>query len=831
MLLFLAASFRKCSMAGDRSRCAVTSTRDKLVHLAAIPSFSEHGDEPPSISNSEKFGSMSAPSAKEGWVPSFSYLEAMKDRVQRLTQSESEYLLKFFSNELQSFQLTPMFGNRVRTSVVSTCSCISRIMDNTGQWETHAQWDSPQTTISLSATVQALLDTEWSGDAFQTPVLVRTLAAMHKAPGTGNDLMKHPKYVLAVQQVLEQRSRLSQHREQEQSAFLRHENALALLALLEHEHMIPADVAAQDISYALERAILVSFDELSRQLAFYFSGDSTNFDVVVLAYSLLTYYKSSQSVVTTVRAEKDGRSSSATPSTNMELVKVALRVVFNRQYRDGTFRKGESIVRGSTGSRDIGNSYVFFMDLVGEMLDTLPSFLLASYLPNLERCLSWAENNVIREMIPADCNALGECDGPILTGWRSNFVQGGSAAWSTASVFQFLGKLDECIRVLSTNEILLEFKGKTRMDVALESGVPLAENGPTLGAWDRLMDADIPPTTLKTELFNRVISPQLRKQGGAESMLPSSPAIQIQIQGQKERGREMDKNDGNNGNSDRLSGPSAAVYSLILFGPPGTAKTTIATSLASAISWNFLTIDTSTFLASGMGNIASRMSYVFDRLKGIENTVILFDEIEEFCLDRENPSLAMESRLLTTAMLTLLNTLRREQKNIFIVATNRLKSFDAAVIRPGRFDMLLFVGTPNKVARQERLRQKLLPLVVTGSGTGTGVSGDRPDDTLVEVDVMVQNQAQSLRGGFITAVAASRAQKVLSEIWDEYWSTLRFATYAENEALMGEVKELVLRGDLTKEKVLQRLEIIQRTATVQGAVRDDYIESEGLSRL
>ena len=148
-----------------------------------------------------------------------------------------------------------------------------------------------------------------------------------------------------------------------------------------------------------------------------------------------------------------------------------------------------------------------------------------------------------------------------------------------------------------------------------------------------------------------------------------------------------------------------------------------------------------------------------------------------------------------------------------------------------RFDMLLFVGTPNKVARQERLRQKLLPLVVTGSGTGTGVSGDRPDDTLVEVDVMVQNQAQSLRGGFITAVAASRAQKVLSEIWDEYWSTLRFATYAENEALMGEVKELVLRGDLTKEKVLQRLEIIQRTATVQGAVRDDYIESEGLSRL
>ena len=47
----------------------------------------QHTDEPVAVST-DKFGSMSAPSAKEGWVPSFSYLEAMKDRVQRLTQSE-----------------------------------------------------------------------------------------------------------------------------------------------------------------------------------------------------------------------------------------------------------------------------------------------------------------------------------------------------------------------------------------------------------------------------------------------------------------------------------------------------------------------------------------------------------------------------------------------------------------------------------------------------------------------------------------------------------------------------------------------------------------------
>jgi len=38
--------------------------------------------------------------------------------------------------------------------------------------------------------------------------------------------------------------------------------------------------------------------------------------------------------------------------------------------------------------------------------------------------------------------------------------------------------------------------------------------------------------------------------------------------------------------------------------------------------------------------------------QALDRTIILFDEIEEFCLDRDNPALGMESRLLTTAMLT-----------------------------------------------------------------------------------------------------------------------------------------------------------------------------------
>ena len=69
--------------------------------------------------------------------------------------------------------------------------------------------------------------------------------------------------------------------------------------------------------------------------------------------------------------------------------------------------------------------------------------------------------------------------------------------------------------------------------------------------------------------------------------------------------------------------------------------------------------------------------------------------------------LVLSSLLPLLHLFTQLNDLRRQQAVIFIVATNRLRSFDAAVTRPGRFDILLFVGTPNLLSREKRLESRL----------------------------------------------------------------------------------------------------------------------------
>ena len=213
--------------------------------------------------------------------------------------------------------------------------------------------------------------------------------------------------------------------------------------------------------------------------------------------------------------------------------------------------------------------------------------------------------------------------------------------------------------------------------------------------------------------------------------------------------------------------------------------------------WDFLVIDTSAFLADGLSNVASRIRYVFERLQSLEKCVILFDEIEEFCLDREAPGLGMESRMLTTAMLTAINDLRKAKRSIFFLATNRLRAFDSAITRPGRFDMQLFVGTPNLEARCIQLRQRL--------------------------------SASSIDEGTIET-AEAKYREYLQRVWPEnamfmnYLEGMQFASSCANIVLNNGVEMLT---DDCMETILNTQSTVM---TVRGQVREEYIASMGLSR-
>jgi hypothetical protein len=144
-------------------------------------------------------------------------------------------------------------------------------------------------------------------------------------------------------------------------------------------------------------------------------------------------------------------------------------------------------------------------------------------------------------------------------------------------------------------------------------------------------------------------------------------------------------------------------YSMLLYGPPGTGKTTIAEYMARSLGYRLITVTTSDFLASGPGDVERRAKELFKVLELQHRSVILFDEIDHFLLDRESRLYREQEgifQFLTPGMLTKLKDLHSVKRPIFIIATNYVERIDRAAIRMGRIDDRYLVLPPDSCQRR-----------------------------------------------------------------------------------------------------------------------------------
>jgi GNAT superfamily N-acetyltransferase len=134
---------------------------------------------------------------------------------------------------------------------------------------------------------------------------------------------------------------------------------------------------------------------------------------------------------------------------------------------------------------------------------------------------------------------------------------------------------------------------------------------------------------------------------------------------------------------------------VILFGPPGTGKTTFAQATAGRLGWPFVELFPSR-LAAGSG-LASGINNAFGQLARLDHAVVFIDEIEEIAAAR---SLATTDVGVVNELLKALVGFRQRPGRLFICATNSVHSLDPAFLRHGRFDYVLPVGPPDPPARQ-----------------------------------------------------------------------------------------------------------------------------------
>ena len=130
-------------------------------------------------------------------------------------------------------------------------------------------------------------------------------------------------------------------------------------------------------------------------------------------------------------------------------------------------------------------------------------------------------------------------------------------------------------------------------------------------------------------------------------------------------------------------------FSMLLYGPQGTGKTTLAEDIAKCLGQPLITVTPSDFTVRGGAEVEARAKAIFDVLGAQTDSVILLDEIDRLILDRDSQLYQKQSDLfqfMTPGMLTKFRNLRREQRVIFIVSTNYAERIDPAIkkSRPNR---------------------------------------------------------------------------------------------------------------------------------------------------
>jgi len=140
-----------------------------------------------------------------------------------------------------------------------------------------------------------------------------------------------------------------------------------------------------------------------------------------------------------------------------------------------------------------------------------------------------------------------------------------------------------------------------------------------------------------------------------------------------------------------LSLPAA----MVLFGPPGTGKTSFARAVASRLRWPFVELLPSK-LAAGVGGLAAELQRAFRELSQLEHVVAFIDEFDEIATCR---TAEPDGRAVVNELLKAIPQFRGHPGRLLICATNFVERLDPAVIRPGRFDLVIPVGPPDHAAR------------------------------------------------------------------------------------------------------------------------------------
>jgi len=153
---------------------------------------------------------------------------------------------------------------------------------------------------------------------------------------------------------------------------------------------------------------------------------------------------------------------------------------------------------------------------------------------------------------------------------------------------------------------------------------------------------------------------------------------------------------------------------VLLYGPPGTGKTLLAKAVANEAEANFIQIKGPSLLSMWVGKSEEGVRKIFERARQVSPCVIFFDEIDSLA-GKRGEGHGGGSKVTENVLNQLLSEMDgiEDLKNVIVIgATNRPDILDPALMRPGRFDRIVYVSVPNKAGRLQilKIHTKNMPL-------------------------------------------------------------------------------------------------------------------------
>jgi transitional endoplasmic reticulum ATPase len=218
---------------------------------------------------------------------------------------------------------------------------------------------------------------------------------------------------------------------------------------------------------------------------------------------------------------------------------------------------------------------------------------------------------------------------------------------------------------------------------------------------------------------------------------------------------------------------------FLLYGPPGTGKTLLAKAVAREAEANFIATKSSDLLSKWYGESEQQIARLFARARQVAPCVLFIDELDSLVPARGGGlGEPQATERVVNTILSEMDGLEELQSVVVIGATNRPNLIDPALLRPGRFDELIYVGVPDAAGRERilKIQTERMPLAAdvdlqSVAGQTERYTGADLEDVVRRAGLIALRQSLDTRevtmAHFDEALADSRAT-VTPEMEDEY---------------------------------------------------------------